>query len=395
MAGLAHVRRIFCRPVLVELHVLEIRSGCRLHFGLMELAEGAIGRYAGLGLMLAGPQWVLRFEPQSAPTTTIAVDTSSIEDARRATEITARIQAVHTLQHSDSPTQAERGGACRIVVRQALPLHSGLGAGTQLACTAAVGLALASPSGSEGCRLPTSPAAAQTSATWSPWQPVQRAVPGLNPRWLVRMSGRGLRSAVGVTGFLSGGLVLDEGYGQPAVAELSQRPLGASTTHLPARWRVVLIVPQPGTSMHGQREADALRALGHTPHPRAAEMKGLARSIQNLASHEDQFAAFTAALEGYMQLGAELFRPFQLGLYNGPEVTAAVEAARAVGLRGVGQSSWGPTVFGFAPDASQAQRAADELAASHSGWQVSTARPADSGAEIRWCGRSAEEKTGC
>ena len=45
--------------------LLEVRTGCRLHFGLMELADGRPLRFGGLGLMLDQPGWHLRFSERT------------------------------------------------------------------------------------------------------------------------------------------------------------------------------------------------------------------------------------------------------------------------------------------------------------------------------------------
>ena len=43
------------------------------------------------------------------------------------------------------------------------------------------------------------------------------------------------------------------------------------------------------------------------------------------------------------------FAPLQGGPYTSPRVAAVLDALRADGITGLGQSSWGPTGFAFAP----------------------------------------------
>lgn len=85
-----------------------------------------------------------------------------------------------------------------------------------------------------------------------------------------------------------------------------------------------------------------------------------------------------------MELAGQLFSRYQGGLYNGPDVATAVECARRIGLRGIGQSSWGPTVFGFAESQSLAQRYATQLTDLRPDWCVRVATPAAHAAEYRW-----------
>ncbi len=61
MAGLAvgpRVHRSF--RVMRERALIEVTTGSRLHFGLLELASEQPLRFGGLGVMLDEPGWVLR-----------------------------------------------------------------------------------------------------------------------------------------------------------------------------------------------------------------------------------------------------------------------------------------------------------------------------------------------
>ena len=86
-----------------------------------------------------------------------------------------------------------------------------------------------------------------------------------------------------------------------------------------------------------------------------------------------------------MDIAATLFAAVQAGPYRDRTIAARVERAQAAGLRGVGQSSWGPTVFAFAETDEQAQQAAQELQAqlSHDSVEVIVTRAANHGASWR------------
>src|SRR5262249_35136039 len=69
------------------------------------------------------------------------------------------------------------------------------------------------------------------------------------------------------------------------------------------------------------------------------------------ALHERDLAAFGEALYEFNRRVGEMFRPIQGGIYASPETEAIVHWFRDRGVKGVGQSSWGPTVFAvLAPD---------------------------------------------
>lgn len=344
----------------------------------MEIAAGAPHRFAGLGLMLARPGFVVTFaendERERQPRE------KTVEQAQKEVdrEIEQRIGAVVALR--STPTKV------RVGLRDQLPLHSGLGGGTQLACAVAVGLELLERRFAR-VRVETRPDHASSKSPPAPlgeWVPASRLQLPLTAQWLVRNAGRGLRSAVGLTGFLQGGLLLDEGYVEGSTNELSERPVKASSRQLPADWRLVLVMPNRQERVFGTREAELIEELGRIPYGQSAHMLRLANRICELAQSDEGFETFAETLEQYMELGARLFSRFQRGLYNGQEVYSAVELARAAGLRGVGQSSWGPTVFGFAASERQANQSAQCLRDARPDWWVITTEPASSGAEVRW-----------
>ncbi len=66
-----------------------------------------------------------------------------------------------------------------------------------------------------------------------------------------------------------------------------------------------------------------------------------------LAEHD--LAAFGEALYDFNRRVGEMFAPWQGGLYAHPRSAELVKALRSAGVHGVGQSSWGPTVYAVVP----------------------------------------------
>ena len=64
-----------------------------------------------------------------------------------------------------------------------------------------------------------------------------------------------------------------------------------------------------------------------------------------------------------MDIAATLFASVQAGPYRNERIAQRVALAQRAGLRGVGQSSWGPTVFGFADNHASAEQVARDLRA--------------------------------
>ncbi len=376
--------------------MLDVRTGSRLHFGLMELAAGEPLRYAGLGLMLDEPGWVIRMSSAKSPLSVSRPGRWGFGGKPYGDEQQneLRLRIAKFLGFSETGQGCGDTACLCVDVLRELPLHCGLGSGTQLAAALAVGKHLlgspqCSTTGSEPEEEYSEPEEAFSEAAGE-WLPCDRLLPDLDTVRLAQLSGRGLRSAVGLHGFLHGGFILDEGYaGQAHVREISSRSVA-----LPADWWVVLMCPDLAERVSGELESKRLARIAQRPNPHKQEMFGLASGIlDRLALHHEvptnaapaeAFSDVMHMLEEYMLLAARLFEQQQGGLYNGVGIATAVAAAQRVGLRGVGQSSWGPTVFGFASDRSTADACLRELRLEFpSPYGLRIASPARGGAQCR------------
>jgi predicted sugar kinase len=80
----------------------------------------------------------------------------------------------------------------------------------------------------------------------------------------------------------------------------------------------------------------------------------------------------------------DFFAPYQGGRYTSPAVAAAIADIEALGVAGVGQSSWGPTGFAVLGSEAEAGRLADALALRHGErLRLVVARGRNRGAEVR------------
>jgi predicted sugar kinase len=217
--------------------------------------------------------------------------------------------------------------------------------------------------------------------TASDWQSISQTLPELDARQLASLAGRGLRSAVGLQGFLTGGLILDEGY-QTTEAT---RPIDTQYLALPDAWRVVLVRPANSAGVSGDQESHLLDDIARAENPHRDEMHRIAAHVMSYITRcpQPDFAAVMEPLEAYMQLAGALFANQQGGMYNGPIVANAAAEASRVGLRGVGQSSWGPTIFGFSPDDRSARNIVEQLGKLPHQYTLTIAQPARQGAQWR------------
>jgi beta-RFAP synthase len=310
-----------------------VTAASRLHAGLYALARGAGRHYGGVGFMVAPPGWRLELQP-AAEFRCLGPDA---DRAARAAEAWRQFYQVPTLP------------AVQLSIAEAVPAHAGLGSGTQLALAVSAGL--------------------------SAWQ--GRAIGP--PDELARSVGRGKRSAVGTYGFVQGGLIAERGR----LADEPFSPLDARL-EIPAAWRFLLLFPRPVPAIYGSEEDSRLAALPPTP---IATTDALIRQVREdllPAVAAADFASFAASLHRFNREAGELFAPVQGGPYHGPVVTSLIAACQRLGGAGVGQSSWGPTVFVAQPNEIAAEEFLARLRATIDSTTLTAtiAQPCNAGAQI-------------
>jgi beta-RFAP synthase len=209
------------------------------------------------------------------------------------------------------------------VVRAATQ-HAGLGTGTQLGLAVAAGL--------NAFTGVVTPSADQLAA----------------------QVGRGERSAIGTYGFLYGGLLVEAGK----LPGETLSPLIARV-ELPAEWRFVLIQLPEAAGLSGPAEKAAFERLPAVSLKRTDELCRIALLDLLPAARREDFRAFSEALYTFGHAAGLCFAEMQAGAYATELVAKLVTALRDHGYTGVGQSSWGPTVFVLTADEQAAQELVD------------------------------------
>jgi beta-RFAP synthase len=120
----------------------------------------------------------------------------------------------------------------------------------------------------------------------------------------------------------------------------------------PPEWRIVLLRPTGETVWHGSREYEAFSHLTHANPTEALCRILLTGMLPALAAQDVD--AFGEALYEYNTRAGEGFAAAQDGAYASAVVADCVQALRRQGVRGAGQSSWGPTVFAVIEDVEKA-----------------------------------------
>jgi beta-ribofuranosylaminobenzene 5'-phosphate synthase len=294
----------------------------RLHLGFLDLNGGLGRQFGGIGLAISNFKTSL-----------------SIQRARH-TEVSGpeseRVQQyLHTMEHL---LAYDGGHAVRVL--QAVPAHAGLGSGTQLALAVASGIR----------RLHNLPLEIEEDA--------------------LRL-GRGTRSGIGIGLFHRGGLVVDGGHG-------THSRVAPIVCHLPfpEHWRVLVVLDLQRRGVHGLDEVSAFATLAPMPEADAARICRLVlmRALPGLV--EQDIVSFGAAIKELQAcLGGYFARAQGESAFTSPDVADVLAALDAAGAHGVGQSSWGPTGFAFAPSSEDAERLAT----------LARERRAAKGLDIRVC----------
>jgi len=283
-----------------------VTTGSRLHFGLFAFGRSAGRQYGGVGTIVAQPALQLRLQPavQDRCGGPLAARVAGYLGALREVWPWAKIPVAADVLHAP-------------------PDHVGLGIGTQLGLAVAAGMSALAD-------LPI-PTASE----------------------LAHVVGRAKRSAIGTYGFLHGGLLLEAGKADDE--ELS--PL-ANRVEFPEAWRFLIVRPRVGRGLSGIAECQAFAELPPVSAAVEEELRQLATERLLPAAAQADFLAFTESLEKYSRLAGNCYAPLQGGPFASPAVERTAQELIKLGARGVGQSSWGPSLFALAPD----ERTADAIA---------------------------------
>lgn len=288
--------------------MIEVRTPCRLHFGLLAFSHDESRQFGGVGVMVQRPDIVVRVEEANEFTATGPMAERALKYAQ---------------------TFADRTGTANgaaIQVERAPRSHTGLGTGTQLGM--AVGRAMAELIGRDD----------------------------VDANELAHLVGRGERSAIGVHGFFHGGLIVEGGKLDPdAISPLLVHQA------FPEDWRIVLISPQRLEGISGDRERKAFGRMPAVPVDRTAEMCRLVMLGLLPAMIESDIDDFGESLFQLQQEVGRCFKSQQGGIYADPMLEQIIHFIRDRGVRGVGQSSWGPTLYAVTKDEAAAKKLVAEL----------------------------------
>lgn len=270
-----------------------VEAPARLHLGFLDLEGGLGRRFGSVGLTLDG------------------ISTKLI--ARPADELKVIGDPSGRVQKYVEKFIAFKGisNCFEIEVVDQILDHSGLGSGTQIAI--AVGTAIS--------RL------FELECTSSE---------------IAVLSNRGARSGIGIGAFDRGGFLVDAGRNAD-----SKVPPIISRIEFPSNWRVILTFDLAHRGLHGQDEDTSFATLPAFTSQTAEQLCRLVLMQILPAVSEQKIEVFNQGIYELQKCIGEYFASAQGGRYTSPAVAEANHYLESLGVKGVGQSSWGPTGFAF------------------------------------------------
>ncbi|MFP9060483.1 beta-ribofuranosylaminobenzene 5'-phosphate synthase family protein [Natrialbaceae archaeon A-chndr2] len=327
-----------------------VSAGARLHFGFQNLSLARDRLYGGIGVGLEEPRVTVTAEPAE----TVAVNDSL------AHQYATQAVSLLSLPGID------------LTVEERLPRHVGLGSGTQLALAI-----LAASARAYDCEA--------------------------HVRERAPLLGRAGRSGVGVATFDRGGFVVDAGH--PTGRFTTEQPRDGSWTvpsviarhTLPSNWRFLVVVPEADPGRSGTDEDASLRTVVEHADPLIADdIAPLLTQKLLPAAADGRLEAFGEAITAIGQKNGAWYADVQGGVFRPPAGELVDALSTSPVITGVGQSSWGPAVYGIT-DESHVDEATE--AATHAlehtdiDGRVLVTQPASRGARIREHGSDTEAIT--
>lgn len=293
---------------------VKVTTSGRLHLGFMDL-NGDLGRlYGSIGVTIKAPRTQLVIEDHEK----LIINEKDDQFRRR---ISGFIKAF-----SDHYKIGPKG---IVEVTGHIPEHKGLGSGSQLGLALAVAL-------TKICNIDE------------------------NSYDLARITGRGLRSGVGITAFKKGGFIIDGGKKRISTKKTSPEPPKALLRYnFPSSWHFVLVIPEKKVGLSGEQEKEAMGYV--SPSRRISEEICRLVMMQLLpALVEEDIEKFGKAVSEIDIRTGTFFKPVQGGIYSEKSSYGIIRKMLESGAAGAGQSSWGPAVYGLAHE-NEAPRLAEDM----------------------------------
>ncbi len=279
---------------------IKISTPARLHLGFIDLHGGVGRKFGSAGIALDTPRLELEI---------MATEALNIQGADNA-------RIARLVKAFDKHYEVE--SRCDIHIKQTIPAHQGLGSGTQTAL--AIGQGLASLHGLT-----------------------------LTHHEIAHCLARGRRSGIGIYAFDRGGVLVDAGVKDDKLPTLIFHH------RFPSAWRILLITTKGQDGLHGVGERNAFEQLPQFSKSCAGALSRTVLMKLMPAVVERDFASFTQAVYKLQATMKDYFSSVQEQKISRFNSIKLLEYLDKQGIKGIGQTSWGPTVFAIAENQAQAE----------------------------------------
>jgi beta-ribofuranosylaminobenzene 5'-phosphate synthase len=316
-----------------------VKTPARLHFGLIDMNGDMERFFGGLGVAIDRPNVILQAQTSEDFSVT----------GEKNEQVTSLAKRFLETYHIDADVS--------IHVEQSIPEHAGLGSGTQLALAVAAALA----------------------KLFHVKDSIQE---------LSLAMGRMKRTGVGTAVFDMGGFVVDGGKKMKGGVIVPESFPPLIFRHpFPEEWKFVVAVPDVKMGLAKTEEKDA---FGQMP-PMPAEVVGRLCRLTMMkllpALVDCDIGSFGDALTQIQVVIGRYFAGVQGGIFSSSAAAAAIDFMKDRGAYGVGQSSWGPAVYGLAQGEKEAKNLRAEVETfiqERDGGQVFVANANNRGATIKY-----------
>ncbi|MGC8982666.1 MAG: GHMP kinase [Desulfurococcaceae archaeon] len=304
-----------------------VESPARLHFGVVNPFNNEYRLYVSAGVAISRPKTRVVTYP----------DRGLHIEGCRSEELLKRLEPLI------DALKLKKG---HVIVEECAPTHVGLGSTTQLLLSAARALLIANE------------------------------ITNVSIVDIAKLLKLGRVSGVGTYVHMYGGFVVDAGR-----KHQTDFPKLLLRLPFPEEWRFVVIIPKgKGLDEHLEYQ------IFETARPAAPEVVWRASFMlfHELvpAIIEQDFDAFSKALSELQRTVGLMFREYQGGVFAHYS-NVAIDALLSAGVVGVGQSSWGPAVYGVVRGAERAHSIASSIKALLSDSEVFVADPDNRGAVVK------------
>lgn len=288
-----------------------VETPARLHLGLIDLS-GELGRiFGGLGVAIERPNVVLEAEPSKS----LRVSGEKID------EVKSLVKRFMKTYNTDDKVH--------IHVKYTIPEHVGLGSGTQLALAVSTALA----------KL----------------QNIRISMGELSS-----LMGKGNVSGIGTAVFEYGGFVVEGGHKiqskKPWISTSKTLPPVIFRQPFPKEWYFVVAIPNVKRGFTDEEEAPAFKHLPPMPTEKVGSICHLIMMGLLPALIERDIKVFGKSLTQIQNIVGDYFATVQGGRFSSSVAKECIDYMRKLCAYGVGQSSWGPTVYGLVYGEQQAKR---------------------------------------